>query len=174
MPSEFKVSIGSTMLFIVVVALQMVLFEGVWHIVVIPWLTITLLTLNLALFFLLVRLPILERRIVGMLLAGVLACFAVGLYVSFAPDPGRGWMRAFRGRAVVPIGPIGRLVDGYLIDYITTMPDPQSTSHEILNFLYMNIYIIEFLVLDIVGVMMICAGGWLENRFRRQRVRPAP
>ncbi len=47
MPSGIKVSIGSLMLFIILVALQLVLFQGVWWILVFSPFTIMVLTLNL-------------------------------------------------------------------------------------------------------------------------------
>ena len=48
-------SIGAIMLVIVPIALELVVFQGVWSIVLLPFMTIALLTVNLGLFFVVVR-----------------------------------------------------------------------------------------------------------------------
>ena len=65
---------------IVPVSLELVLFQDVWSIVLIPPVTLVVLACNLGLFFVLVRPKSWETRILGMMLAGVAAPVAVSAY----------------------------------------------------------------------------------------------
>jgi len=169
MRSGLKVSIGSLMLFIILVALQLVLFQDVWQILVIPPITIVVLALNLGLFFLLVRPPALEPRIIGMLLGGVAACFATAWYL-FQGERWR-WATPFRRGRMGPTGQIGKLVDDALVSWLTSLPDQQSLTATLLILILDNINIIEFVLLDLLGVALIWAGGWLESRLRGRWVK---
>jgi hypothetical protein len=163
MPSGLKVSIGSVMLFIVLVAIQLVFFQGVWQILLIPPFTIIVLTLNLGLCFLVVRPRALEPRIAGMLLGGLVASVAI-LMMIFSSVPYR------RGR-LGPAGQMGKLVDDTLLPWLTGLPDQQSMTARVLEFIILNIFIIEFVILDVLGVALIWAGGWIESRLRGRWVR---
>jgi hypothetical protein len=174
MRSDFKVSIGSLMLFIILVALQLVLFEGVWWIVVIPAITIVVLALNLGLFFLLVRPRALEPRIIGMLLGGLVACVTLMLMMLISSDSQRVRLAILGRRSRVwprPTGPIGRLVAEELVRWLTSLPDQQGPTATILGFIILNINVIEYVLLDLIGVVLIWAGGWLESWLRRRCVR---
>jgi hypothetical protein len=167
MRSGLKVSIGSLMLFIILVALQLVLFQGVWWILVSSPITIMVLTLNLGMFFVLVRPPALEPRIIGMLLGGLLAFVTLGMTLSSHGQSMR-WATLGRRRRVgpMPMGPIGKLVDDALVSWLTSLPDQQSPTATILGFIIFNINIIECILLDLIGVALIWAGGWLESWLR--------
>jgi hypothetical protein len=173
MPSGIKVSIGSLMLFIILVALQLVLFEGVWWILVSSPITIMVLTLNLAMFFLLVRPPALEPRIIGMLLGGLVACVSLMMMLISSDGPRARWATLGRRRRAGPrpTGPIGKVVDEELVRWLTSLPDQQSPTATILGFIILNINVIEDVLLDLIGVVLIWAGGWLESRLRRRCVR---
>jgi hypothetical protein len=151
------------MLFIVLVAIQLVFFQGVWQILMVPPFTIIVLTLNLGLLFLVVRPPALERRIVGMLLGG-LAAFVAILALIFNSIP---YQRSRLG----PAGLVGKLVDDTLVPWLTGLPDQQSATARVLEFIIVNIVIIDFVILDVLGVALIWAGGWIESRLRRRWVR---
>lgn len=163
MPSGFRVSIGSVMLFIVLVAIQLVFFQGIWRILLAPPFTIIVLTLNVGLCFMVVRPRALEPRVAGMLLGGLVASLAI-LTMIFYSVPYR------RGR-LGPAGQVGKLVDDTLFPWLTSLPDQQSTMAKVLGFIIANIFIIEFVMLDVLGVALIWAGGWIESRLRDRRVR---
>jgi hypothetical protein len=174
MPSGIKVSIGSLMLFIILVALQLVLFQGVWEILVSSPITIMVLTLNLGMFFVLVRPPALEPRIIGMLLGGLVACVTLMIMMLISSELQRTrWTTLGRRRRVVPrpTGPIGKLVDDELFRWLASLPDQQSPTATILGFVILNINVIEYVLLDLIGVVLIWAGGWIESRLRRRCVR---
>jgi hypothetical protein len=169
MPSGLKVSIGSLMLFIILVALQLVLFQGVWWILVSSPITIMVLTLNLGMFFLLVRPPALEPRIIGILLGGLVA-FVTLMMMLRSDGQSMRWATLGRRRRVGPrpLGPIGTLVDDTLVHWLRSLPDPQGPTATILEFIILNINIIEYILLDLIGLALIWAGGWLEGRLRRR------
>jgi hypothetical protein len=171
MQSGFKISIGSIMLFIIVVALQLVLFQGVWWIVMAPPITILVLTLNLGLFFLLVRPPALEPRIVGMLLGG-LAAFLIIMMLFLSEGQNVPRPTPFRRWRMGPAGPIGKLVDNALVSWLTRLPDQQSPTATVLWFILVNLNLIESVLLDLLGLALIWAGGWVESRLRCRWVRP--
>src|SRR5258707_15705625 len=72
-------STATLMAVIVVIAIELAVFQDVWWIVVVPPITMALLAINLAFAFLMLRPPVLETRIVGLLLGAVAACFATVL-----------------------------------------------------------------------------------------------
>jgi hypothetical protein len=170
MRSGFKVSIGSLMLYVILVALQLVLFQGVWQILLVPPITIVVLTLNLGLFFLLVRPPALEPRIAGMLLGG-LAAFVTIMMTLVSDGPNLRWAIPYRRGRLGPMGQIGKLVDDALFRWLTSLPDPKSPTAMVLGFISDNIFIIEMISLNLLGVALICAGGWLERQLRGRWVR---
>ena len=170
MRSGFKVSIGLIMLFIILVALQLVLFQGIWWIVVSPPITVIVLTLNLGLLFLLVRPPVLEPRIIGMLLGGLVAFITIMmLLLSEGQNVPR--VAPFRRRRTGPTGPIGKLVDNALYNWLESLPDQQSPTATVLWFILVNLNLIEFVLLDFIGLALIWAGGRVEYRLRRRWVR---
>jgi hypothetical protein len=69
------------------------------------------------------------------------------------------------------MGPIGQLVDDELVRWLTNLPDQQSPTAMILGFIILNINVIEYVLLDLIGVVLIWAGGWIESRLRRRCVR---
>jgi hypothetical protein len=157
-----RVSTRALMIFIVLIAIELALFEGVMQILVIPPVTIMVLAINLGLFFLVVRPPALERRIIGMLLGGVAAVFALlasilqELLVDFS-----------RSR----IGVVNDLKN-FLVNWASSLPDQEGLTVSVLRFVSDHIVVIGFGLLDLLGVTMIWAGGWLESRWRRYRGRP--
>ena len=174
MPSDFKVSIGSLMLFIILVALQLVLFEGVWEILVSSPITIMVLTLNLAMFSLLVRPPALEPRIIGMLLGGLVACVTLMMMMLISSDgqrtrcnPGR----TENGRGATANGADREARHRRTGSLAIESTGPQSPTAMILGFIILNINVIEYVLLDLIGLVLIWAGGSIESRLRRRRVR---
>src|SRR5262245_56650111 len=79
-PPSGRWSIGAIMWLIVLVALQLALFQGVWFIVLIPPVMIGLLVLNIGVLFSLARPRSWEDRILGMLLGGLAAAVLSGFF----------------------------------------------------------------------------------------------
>jgi hypothetical protein len=147
-----KISTAVLMWFIALVAIELAAFHGVWFIILAPPITMAVLTINLGVFFLMVRPKLLEARIIGMMLGGLVACFATVLGVI--PEP---------------LGMFDHL-QNVLYTGASSLPDPQGVIARSLRSLGRNFYIFYFAVLDVLGVAIIWAGGWLGNRWRRRRV----
>ncbi len=154
MPSAIKISIGALMTWILLLALEMVFFQGVWLIVLIPPMTMAALALNLGLFFLLVRPPALETRIIGVLLGAIVAAF-----VTTLPLTPKGVELAQDLQVIV-------------VNWISSQPDQEALAVRVLRVLSENKFWIAFALLDLIGVAVVWAGGWLENWVRGRRAKP--
>lgn len=159
MGSRYQTSTGAIMLLIVVVAVEMVMFQGVWEIVLFPSITMIFLAFNLGLYFLLVRPRSMETRIIGMIWGGVAAFFGVAGYL-LTVDSSRG-----------PGGFLGRIVEDFLKNWAMSLSAQAGALAMILRFVTARIVWLEFAVLDLLGLTLIGAGGWLQNRLHDRRVR---
>ena len=147
-----QVSTAALMWFIVLVALELVFFEGVWFIVVFPPMTMAVLAVNLGLLFLIVRPRPLETRIIGMLLGGVAVFIATGL----------GILLAFG---------LEEPLKNVLINWASTPPNNQGLTATVLRSLAEYLVVVYFSLLDLLGVAMIWAGGSLQHRWYRRLAR---
>ncbi len=118
---SFQTSTGKLMLLVIVTALELVLFQDVWWILVIPSITIVTLALNLGLWFVLLRRRWMETRIIGMLLGGVAAALGIVLYMSL----GVGVVTVVGYQQV---GPIGALADNHRHDVEAILARPGGES----------------------------------------------
>src|SRR6516162_800081 len=112
---SLQTSTGRLMLVVIVTALELTLFEGVWQILVIPPITIATLALNFGLWFLVLRPRWMETRIIGMLLGGIAATVCSVLYM---------WL-GFRATAAgfQQVGPIGVLLVTTASAWGSSFPD---------------------------------------------------
>ena len=111
------------------------------------------MALNLGLFFLLVRPPSLKTRIIGLLLGAIVAAFVTTLpltrkSVELADD-----------------------LQATVVNWISAQPDQEVLAVRIVRFLSLYRIWIAFVLLDLIGVAAIWAGGSLENRLRGRRAR---
>jgi hypothetical protein len=150
-----QISVGAMMRVTVLVAIELVLLRGVWFIVVFPPITMGVLAINLGLLFLMVRPRFLETRMLGMLLGGLAACFVTALGMFPGPN-----------------GIFDHLLN-VLRNWAWSRSDPQDLTVRFLLFLIYHFYVVYFALLDVLGVAILWTGGWLENRWRRRRVRGA-
>ena len=88
MVSRFQTSTGAIMVLVVVVAIELVMFQGVLEIVLSPSIAPVLLAFNLGLYYLLARPPKLKTRIVGMIWGGIAASVAFAAYKSLGNPAG--------------------------------------------------------------------------------------
>jgi hypothetical protein len=163
-----KWSTGALMRVIVPVALELVVFQDVWTIVLIPPVAIGLLSVNLGFFFALVRPRSWESRILGMLLGGIAAVF-VTVFLIFLEI-----------RFSQP-GVIGSRVVALVGSRVDALVDPASVMASILRFLSEHTFAIDGALLIALGVAMILAGGsldhWVRGRVterRASRIRTQP
>jgi hypothetical protein len=148
-------STGALMAVIVVVAIQIALFQEVWMILVIPPITMALLTLNIVFMFLIFCPMRLQRRIIGLMLGGLAACFVTLL--GMVPGP-PGTLEQFQNA---------------MSTWAANRADPQGPTAQLLRFLARNFFILYFGTFDILGVALIWTGGWLDHRWRSRMVRAA-
>jgi hypothetical protein len=142
MTSSSKMSLGALMRLIVLVALELALFQDVWFLVIIPPITMAVLAINLGLFFVLARPRSWETRIIGMLLGSVWAIVAIVVYYLTSPG--------------LP-GPLGRALQYSLINWAGTGPAAG------LLLAGQRATVIEGALLDLLGIAMIGACGAWEN-----------
>ncbi len=100
--SSFQTSTAKLMLLVVLTAVELVLFQDVWFIVVVPPVTAMMVGLNLGLWFVLLRPRWMETRIIGMLTGSLAATMGNLLYLWL------GYSEIRIGRRVQRMGPIGR------------------------------------------------------------------
>ncbi len=159
---SFQTSTGKLMLLVIVTALELVLFQDVWWILVIPSITIVTLALNLGLWFVLLRRRWMETRIIGMLLGGVAAALGIVLYMSL----GVGVVTVVGYQQV---GPIGALLITIAATWRQSLPDQGASPATLLRIVANGALIIEYALLDLCGLAIIWAAGILEHRLRRRR-----
>ena len=162
MRTSTQVSIAVVMWLVVVAAFELVLFEefrSVRFLLLIPPITMAILSLNLGILFVVIRPRLLEPRIAGMLLGGVAATFVTVLGLN---------------RSCIPII---ENVRSSTLNGPSGLSDQQGLKAAVRRFVFAQMWDIVNALVDILGVAIICAGGWLEHRWRIRRARshgPAP
>jgi hypothetical protein len=160
-----KWSTGALMRVIVPVALELVLFNEVWYLVLMPPITIVVLVCNLGLFFVLVRPRSMETRILGMMLGGVAAVFASAAYYLLGDFPRN------------QVGVLGSLARGGLVSWEDSLAFPKSGFRLALELVRWQMRTIEGVLVVLLGMGMIWTGGrldkwcrtrWIGGRERRQ------
>jgi hypothetical protein len=154
MQSSFKISIATLMGLVAVVAVELALFQGVFVIVLLPPVTMAIVLLNLGLIFVLGRNSFLAARIMGMLMGGLIALFLMVAYYLTAGPSTRG------------LGLGGRVMQGWLSNLAGSQPDPAAGLAVFLRRAAGSMFVVEFVVLDLIGLAMIWAGGGIEGRLR--------
>jgi hypothetical protein len=177
MRASKQMSMAAIMWLVLVAALESAFFlefRFVRFMLLIPPITMAILSLNLGFLFLVIRPRRLEPRIVGMLLGGVAAVFGTVLgldplqsrllerspsyAILFAPVLGLNRMSA----------PIIENVRNSLLNWTFGLSDQQGVTATVVRFISVEIWVIVAVLFDMLGTVMIWAGGSLENRWRRQ------
>jgi hypothetical protein len=173
---------GALMRLIVLIALELVLFKGVWYLVLIPQITMMVVALNLSLYLVLVRPRHLNTAAVGMMIAALVAVLAAAAYaavrfeVDWPPVVPRGRRWFFES---VRVGAFGRGLLGFLSSLLSVPPDTTSEVESMIVKLGRWVPLIESVSLDLVGLTVILAGGRYGGRWHRRGQRdganvPAP
>jgi hypothetical protein len=147
------------MLLVVVVALELALFQGVWEIVVIPSVMMAFVGFNLGLVFLLIRPRSFETRIVGLIWGCVAAFFAATAYM-LTVDPSRG-----------SLGVLGTLATSALASSANSVTDQKGAPATILRFAASHMPWLESGLIDLFGLAIVIAGGGIQNSMHLWRAR---
>ena len=160
---RFSFSIARLMGLIALFAVELALFQRVWlFIVMIPPVTIGIVSLNLAILYALKWLPkAMAGRIDGILCGGMIALFLlVGYYLSSSP---RSW----------PLGWGGIRFSHWLADPGASLADPASPQASLLPLAARLVLPAEIVILDVLGLLLIWGGGWVAGRRHTGPVAPA-
>jgi hypothetical protein len=176
-------STGALMRLIVLIALELVVFQGVWYIVLYPNITMMVVALNLGLYLVVIRPRHLNPAAVGMMIAALVAVLAATAYeaVQFQvwwPPVAPGGRGRFipRGRSWSPlyylwVGAFGRWSLDFLASLLSVPPDPTSGFESMIVKLGSWVPLIESALLDLIGLTVIFAGGRYGGRWLRRRRR---
>jgi hypothetical protein len=164
-------STGALMRLIILIALQLVLFQGVWSLVLDPRITMMVVALNLGLYLVVIRPRHLNTPAVGMMIAALIAVLAVAAYsavrfrVPWPPVvPGaRRWVFNF-SVVFVSVGVLGRLFLDFLSGLLSVPPDTKSAGELMVLQLGRWVPLIESVLLDLVGLTVILAGARYGGR----------
>jgi hypothetical protein len=160
MGSRYQTSTAAIMRLVAAVAIELVIFRSAWRFVLNPSITMLFIAVNLGLFFLLIRPRSLETRIVGMIWGAVAVSVGIKLYdLTF----------------VGPEGILARVAKRILDSWADSLPEPKGGVAAALRYISSQILRWELELLELFGIAVIGAGGWLQNclHARRDR-RPGP
>jgi hypothetical protein len=154
MRDGLKLSIGALMGFIALLALELALFQRLLFLIMMPPITMALISLNLAVLYAFRWLPrALSSRIGGLLSGGLISIFVlVGYYVITAAAPN------------INLGIVGRELGAYFNNLAASRSDPAGALATALRGVAQWAHMAEFILLDLVGLSIIWFGGWLDAR----------
>jgi hypothetical protein len=146
----FKVSSSTSelMRLVALAALNLVLFKGIWTILIVPPVLMTVVLVNLGLFCTIVRPRSLGAPVIAVLVMGIIVILGMLLYMSQGSFP--------------PKPRIGLILHNSLpaAAYVL-IPAPLRTEP----------YFLEYTVLDVLGISAMAASSWLTSRLFRRRKR---
>ena len=148
-------STGEIMMVIILIAVELAVFQGVWWIIVMPPILLALLTINLGVLFCLLGGRRWQDRIIGMLLGGIL-----GLVVSLVFYA----VEIRLGRPGVIAGTCLHLVESWT----GALRDPGGVVASTFRLIGRRVAAIEGGLLDILGIAAIWAGGRVDHRYRHR------
>jgi hypothetical protein len=138
---------------IALIALELAMFGRLVPLVLIPPATMAIVSLNLVVLFASGFLPPrMANRIGGMLCGGLISIFVlVGYYVL------GGFNDFMRGAGAMAL-------ESFLSDLAASRPDPSDGPADLLRFGARWSMVAEIILLDLVGLAIIWAGGWIDFR----------
>ena len=157
-----KISVGGLMRLIALIALEMAMFHGMLVLVLIPPITMAVVLLNLAVLFAFRALPPrMANRIGGMLCGGLISIFVlVGYYLTAD------------SRTMLGVG--GRALGSFLANLAASRTDPSDALAGLLRVGARSSLVAEIILLDLVGLAIIWASGWIDFRMVEGRSRQRP
>jgi hypothetical protein len=156
MRSGLRISIGALMRLIALFALELAMLQRVLFLIMIPPISMAVLSLNLAVLFAFRWLPpYMATRIAGLLSGGLISIFVlVGYYVMTA-DPHN-----------PALGITGKVLGAHLSELAASRPDPSGGLVTLLRLAARSAQVAEIILLDLLGVAIIWFGGWMDSRRR--------
>jgi hypothetical protein len=150
------------MLLVVLSALELVLFQDVWFIVVFPPIAAITIGMNIGLWFVLIRPRWMETRIIGMLVGSLVAALGAGLYLWL------GFTDVRIGRRVQAAGPIGASLAITAAAWASSVRDQSGSGAMILRTISETATLIEYAVLVLLCIAIIWGFGSLESQIRKR------
>jgi len=153
-----KLSTAALMRLTILASLNLLLVRivGRWDILLHPWFFLSIVTLNLGLYAVMVYSGTLNTTLVGMMLGGLAATLGTIAYAGMGPT-------AFMYGG--PFGELGRLVESLLNHALEALPATVYQGGP-LGRRYNWWPLLGYLVVDVFGLIAIVAGGWLARRLR--------
>jgi hypothetical protein len=129
------------------------MLQRVLFLIVIPPISMAILSLNLAVLFAFRWLPpYMASRIAGVLSGGLISIFVlVGYYVMTA-DPHN-----------PALGIAGKVLGAHFSDLAASRPDPAGGLAALLRLAARSAQVAEIILLDLVGLVIIGFGGWMDG-----------
>ncbi len=161
-PQLLRFSIGRLMAVIALLALEMAVFQRALAMVVIPPITMAVVSMNLAVLYAFRALPrSMSHRIHGMLSGGLISIFVlVGYYLSARPEN-------------PPVGIAGKALSELMASLAANRADASDLVATLLRLVARIAPAVEIVLLDLVGLAIIWAGGWLDGRRHASAAPPA-
>jgi hypothetical protein len=149
-----RISIGSLMRLIALIALEMAMFKGLFPLILIPPATMAIVSLNLVVLFAFRSLPPrMANRIGGMLCGGLISIFVlVGYYLT--------------ADSHTMLGVGGKALGSFLANLAASRSDPSDALAGLLRGAARSSLVAEIILLDFVGLAIIWAGGWIDFRMQ--------
>ncbi len=150
-----KLSTAALMRLTILAAMDLLLGRvlGQWDIVLHPWIFLSVVTINLGLYAIMVYTGTLNRTLIGMMLGGLVATLGTLSLTGMAPP-------AFMIGG--PFHGIGREVTSLLNRVLEAMPG-QVNAGKPLRFRSEALNLIGYAVVDVVGLMVIVTGGGIAR-----------
>jgi hypothetical protein len=158
-----KLSTAALMRLVILTSLNLLLVRivGGWNLLVHPWFFLTIVTVNLGLYAIMVYSGTLNTTLIGMMLGGLAA--TLGTLTYFGMDAS-----VFMHGG--PYRQVGRLVESHLNRLLEVLPDRVHQGAP-LALGQARMLLISYLVIDMFGLIAILTGGWLARRLPSRRKR---
>jgi hypothetical protein len=156
MRSGLRLSIAALMRLIALFALELAMFQRVLFLVVIPPITMGVVSLNLAVLFAFRSLPpSMAGRTAGLLSGGLISILVlVGYYVVTADVHDQA------------LGIVGKVWGTVFSNLAASRPDPAGAAATALRLGARSARPAEIVLLDFVGLSIIWFGGWMDSHAR--------
>jgi hypothetical protein len=157
-----KLSTSALMRLTILASLNLLLGRLVdgWDILLHPWFFLGVVTLNLGLYALMVYPRTLNTTLIGMMLGGLAATVGIIAYVGMDP-------RSFMYGG--PFRDLGFQIGSFVNRLLQALPD-QVYSGGPLQLGGAGQFRLGYLAVDVPGLLVIAAGGWLARRLQ-ERIR---
>jgi hypothetical protein len=157
-----RISIAALMRLIALFAIELAMFQRVLFLIVIPPISMAVVSLNLAVLYAFRWLPSsMSQRIAGLLSGGLISIFVLVGYYVMTGDPHN-----------PAIGIVGKVFGAYLSNLAASSPDPGGGLAAFVGLAARSAQVAEVILLDLVGLAIVWFGGWMDSRRHTGPVAP--